>query len=425
MKKLEIFLVLAVFFLRLNTTQASIYETFESYDPNSWPEIWEPDANVNIDRTNNKIAQDPSNPNNQVLKMHGALATCYGAHCYHPCTFVEEYILEARIYNGSDSLSGCHPDRAQIGMRQGTSWMNPHFYLLFSPGDGRFVASDGTELMTYQTEQWYDIKILYSRNNTNLNLKYWINGEYKATVYHTISDLNEHLSLDHLELSVGEGSVYFDDVFLSAGNVQEDLLIWPLWEGRTWTYHCQDSNDTAWIETREVIDSNNLGGEQYYKVRITNNCPYAPTETDVYVRSTNYALYEWKNGREVMIIVAGPVGVGILNEDTVREITSEDLMTVPYGGPYESYTYEIREVNETSPDALASFVQGLGIIKIIDYSVGYAPVTKELQSIEPDHLCGDYGYPYPVGDENHDCIVNFKDLGVIAEHWLVCTKPEY
>jgi len=220
---------------------------------------------------------------------------------------------------------------------------------------------------------------------------------------------------------------FAENVFLFGqitADSQEDLLIWPLWEGRTWTYHCQDSNGTEWIETREVIDSNNLGEELYYKVHIINNCPYAPRETNVYVRSTNYALYEWKNGKEVMIIVAGPVGVGILIEDTVREITSEGLMTVPYGGPYESYTYEIKDINETSPDGLASFVQGLGIIKIIDYSVGYAPVIKELQSIDPDHLCGDYGYPYPIGDENHDCIVNFKDLNVIAEHWLVCTKPD-
>jgi hypothetical protein len=205
---------------------------------------------------------------------------------------------------------------------------------------------------------------------------------------------------------------------------REDLLIWPLWEGRTWTYHCQDSNGTEWIETREVIDSNNLGEELYYKVRITNNYPYAPKVIDVYVRSTNYAFYEWKNGRETMIIVTGPVGVGILNEDTVREITSEELMTVPYGGPYESYTYEIREVNDISPYSVASFVQGLGFIKIVDYTVDYPPVIKELQSIDPDHLCGDYGYPYPVGDENHDCIVNFQDLSFITERWLVCTKPD-
>jgi hypothetical protein len=423
MKKLEIFFIIVVFFLRLSTIQASIYETFESYDPNSWPENWQPDGNVNSDPANNKIVLDPSSPSNQVLKMHGALATCWGAHCYHPCSFDEEYIVEARIYNGSDSLSGCHPDRAQIGMRQGTSWMNPRFYLLLSPGDGHFVASDGTELMTYQTEQWYDIKILYSRSNTNLNLHYWINGEYKAAVNQTISDLDEHLSLDHLELSVGEGSVYFDDVFVSAANAQEDLLIWPLWEGRTWTYHCQDSNDTEWIETREVIDSNILGGEQYYKVRITDNCPYAPKESDVYLRSTNYAFYEWKDDKEIMIIVAGPVGVGILNEDTVREITSEDLMTIPYGGPYEAYTYGIRYISEVNPFMFASFVQGLGIIKMVDYTGDYPPVIKELQSIEPDHLCGDYGYPYPVGDENHDCIVNLVDFAMFATHWLEDNRP--
>jgi hypothetical protein len=220
---------------------------------------------------------------------------------------------------------------------------------------------------------------------------------------------------------------FAENVFLFGqitSDFQEDLLIWPLWEGRTWTYHCQDSNGTAWIETREVIDSNNLGKELYYKVRITNNYPYAPKVNDVYVRSTHYAFYEWKNGKEVMIIVDGPVGVGILNEDTVREIISEDFITVPYGGPYESYTYEIRDVNDTSPDGLASFVQGLGFIKIVDYTGDYPPVIKELQSIEPDHLCGDYGYPYPVGDENHDCIVNFQDLGIIAENWLVCTNPD-
>jgi len=73
---------------------------------------------------------------------------------------------------------------------------------------------------------------------------------------------------------------------------------------------------------------------------------------------------------------------------------------------------------------IESFAPGLGFIKIVDYWVTYPPVIKELISISPDNLCGDYDYPYPVGDENRDCIVNFKDLSVIAEHWLECTKYE-
>ena len=32
--------------------------------------------------------------------------------------------------------------------------------------------------------------------------------------------------------------------------------------------------------------------------------------------------------------------------------------------------------------------------------------------------CGDANHPYPVGDLNHDCKVNFLDLAIFAMHWL-------
>ena len=38
--------------------------------------------------------------------------------------------------------------------------------------------------------------------------------------------------------------------------------------------------------------------------------------------------------------------------------------------------------------------------------------------------CGDANHPYPVGDLNHDCKVNFFDLAIFAMHWLECTAPE-
>jgi hypothetical protein len=36
--------------------------------------------------------------------------------------------------------------------------------------------------------------------------------------------------------------------------------------------------------------------------------------------------------------------------------------------------------------------------------------------------CGDDGHPIPIGDFNHDCIVNFFDLAIFASHWLECTR---
>jgi len=36
--------------------------------------------------------------------------------------------------------------------------------------------------------------------------------------------------------------------------------------------------------------------------------------------------------------------------------------------------------------------------------------------------CGDNLHPIPIGDFNHDCIVNFFDLAIFASHWLECTR---
>jgi hypothetical protein len=38
--------------------------------------------------------------------------------------------------------------------------------------------------------------------------------------------------------------------------------------------------------------------------------------------------------------------------------------------------------------------------------------------------CGDPWHPYPVGDFNHDCKVDFEDFAVFSSHWLECTAPE-
>ena len=37
--------------------------------------------------------------------------------------------------------------------------------------------------------------------------------------------------------------------------------------------------------------------------------------------------------------------------------------------------------------------------------------------------CGDNEHPIPIGDFNMDCIVNFLDFAVFADHWLECTRP--
>ena len=39
--------------------------------------------------------------------------------------------------------------------------------------------------------------------------------------------------------------------------------------------------------------------------------------------------------------------------------------------------------------------------------------------------CGDECHPnFLLGDHNHDCVINFEDIAMVASRWLNCTKPE-
>jgi len=39
-------------------------------------------------------------------------------------------------------------------------------------------------------------------------------------------------------------------------------------------------------------------------------------------------------------------------------------------------------------------------------------------------VCGDDGHPYPDGDVNGDCYVDFVDFAIVADNWLMCTHPD-
>lgn len=191
---------------------AILSDDLEGYELDTWPSSWVPDANATSNPANNMIVQDPEDPSNQVLKMYGSVGGCWGAIGYRECSITDELYIEAKVYNGSESLSGCHPSHAYIGVQQGTSWTNYGRGLILFNGDGNITAGDGSVLQGYQTERWYNVKIHYKGVDDNLTLRYWIDGVYRGQVEITINDILDEISLDHVSLSAYEGSAYFDDV---------------------------------------------------------------------------------------------------------------------------------------------------------------------------------------------------------------------
>lgn len=50
--------------------------------------------------------------------------------------------------------------------------------------------------------------------------------------------------------------------------------------------------------------------------------------------------------------------------------------------------------------------------------------SNKVFRVEIGAICGDADHPYPVGDLDFDCEVNFSDFAVMVANWLECTKPE-
>jgi len=47
-----------------------------------------------------------------------------------------------------------------------------------------------------------------------------------------------------------------------------------------------------------------------------------------------------------------------------------------------------------------------------------SPGLPEIDAIADVSCCGDYRHPYPVGDLNEDCRVNFHDFAIVAADWV-------
>jgi hypothetical protein len=46
------------------------------------------------------------------------------------------------------------------------------------------------------------------------------------------------------------------------------------------------------------------------------------------------------------------------------------------------------------------------------------PVVLEVDAVSDVSACGDYAHPFPTGDLNHDCRVNFEDMAIAGSRWV-------
>jgi len=56
-------------------------------------------------------------------------------------------------------------------------------------------------------------------------------------------------------------------------------------------------------------------------------------------------------------------------------------------------------------------------------SGGMGTYRVSVSPVSPWPRCGDAQHPYPPGDANRDCVVNFTDFAILADNWLVDNRP--
>jgi len=89
-------------------------------------------------------------------------------------------------------------------------------------GDGTITSASGNVLQTYETLAWYTIKIRYERPTpAQVEISYWINGNYKSK--ETLELVNSEDLMTNLELSVLEGTAWFDDMKVTPAQAILDI----------------------------------------------------------------------------------------------------------------------------------------------------------------------------------------------------------
>ena len=185
-------------------------DEFEEYNSGTFPNKWIADGNATI-VADNYIDNSTKKDGAKSFKLFGVLNSCWGALAYREVSVEPPYYIAFDVKNGTEQLSGCHPDRAGIGLRKGTSWINSERSLVYFKNDG-MIYTNGDDLLTsYSTDTWINVIVKYELPSANqVKTTFWIDnnfiGEFSST---SIAEENE---LNNLQLGVNEGSAWFDNV---------------------------------------------------------------------------------------------------------------------------------------------------------------------------------------------------------------------
>jgi len=199
----------------------------------------------------------------------------------------------------------------------------------------------------------------------------------------------------------------------------------PLAVGNSWTY-------TNGLEERTftIVGTRQIDGHVYYEFNdYARVCGFPgfggePFQTPLlrYDADTDTVLlYNSNEGQDmVRYDFSGEPGYRWW-DGYGNELLAVDANCTPPAGQFENcyrFSFAITVDCGTFYETLAPNV---GMVRFVE---PFNEVDHRIFLLKRYSVCGDADHPYPVGDLNHDCRVDFLDLAILAEHWLECTAPQ-
>ena len=187
-------------------------DNFDSYPLGGFPSPnWQPSGNNGTTIVNSTYVSPP-----QSVQMYGVVGGCWAALIHRQLEVKPPFTIQMYVRNGDEPLSGCHPSRAAPQLQTGPSWTYPNRVLWDFNANGEFIIPGANTGPSFPALTWVKVGVSYELSDaTHVRMNYSLNGQFYKSVTTTQDSYESQLAW--LSLQAGEGTVWYDNVSVTAG----------------------------------------------------------------------------------------------------------------------------------------------------------------------------------------------------------------
>jgi len=175
------------------------------------PQGWQSSGNSSAIVVNSTSVSPP-----QSVQMLGVVGGCWAALIHRQLEVKPPFTIQMYVRNGDEGLSGCHPTRGESALQTGPSWTLPSRVLWDFNANGEFIVPGATTGPSFPALTWVKVGVSYELSDaTHVRMNYSLNGQFYKSVTATKDSYESQLAW--LSLVAGEGTVWYDNVSVTAG----------------------------------------------------------------------------------------------------------------------------------------------------------------------------------------------------------------